>query len=82
MRKFGYVTRDYVATVQLKGNLIHAGNTHAFFMRVARTRECVYGCTRTAHGYTRTAKDNCDSNRTASFHHPQFFMLVYLLSAY
>ena len=49
-----------IDTVQLKGNLIHVGNMHAFFMRVARTRECVYGCTRMAHGYTRMAKDNCD----------------------
>ena len=57
---FGKLHNEHHNTVQLKGNLIHAGNTHAFFMHVARTRECVYGYTRTAHGYTRTAKVNCD----------------------
>ena len=31
-----------IAMVQLKGNLTHAGNPHALFMHVARTRLCVY----------------------------------------
>ena len=46
MHKLYYNTR--IHTAQLKSNLIHAGNSHAFFMHVAHTRECVYGYTRMA----------------------------------
>ena len=42
----------YVRTVQLKGNLIHAGILHACFFLVACARVCV--CT-----HARTPKYNC-----------------------
>ena len=77
--------------VQFKGNLTHAGNSHVLFMHVAAHAH-VCACTVYAHGknYRRVwctgiharQRITVTGNHTASSHHPQFFMLVYLLSTH
>ena len=73
-------------TLQLKGNLTHAGNSHRFFMRVAHTHVCMYAQKVTATcaciGIHARQRITVTGNHTASSHYPQFFMLVYLLSTH
>ena len=64
--------------VQLKGNLIHAGNSYTFSLHLACTCVCDCACTcmHTRQRITVTGND------TGFSHLPQFFMLVCLISTY